>query len=130
MLAPEAAVIAAVTGTVALVGRHAIVWLCAAAALVAAAYVRKLVALARVSADQRVPPVTPGAAFRADLPRCLGSVAARSAGATLLGLITGLGAGTAAALGLLVGLTIGWVQLTRQVAIVLTFREAVDSHGS
>lgn len=97
--------------------------LCAAATLVAAAYVHRLVGLAQVGAEQRVPPVTPGEALRSDLPRYLVSVLARSAGAALLGAVAGLELGTAAVLGALVGLAIGWVQLTRQVAIVLTFRD-------
>jgi hypothetical protein len=127
MLAPEAVGIAAAVAAVGAVTGDGFVSLCAAAALVAAAYVHRLVGLARVSADQRVPPVTPGVALRSDLPRFLASVLARSAGATLLGAVAGLEIGTAALLGALVGLGIGWVQLTRQAAIVLTFRDEPDA---
>ena len=124
MLLPAAVAIAATTGVVVLLSGDAFVSLCAAAALLAAAYLFYLVRVARLSADQRMPPVSPAAAFRHDLPRCLGSVAARSAGATLLGLVARLEPGTAVALGLLIGLSIGWVQLVRQTAIVLTFSDS------
>lgn len=128
MLAPEVAAVVGGAAAAGVVTRDWFVSLCAAAALVAAAYVRRMVMLARVGADQRVPAVTPGAALRKDLPRYLASVVARSAGGTLLGLVAGLEPGTAVALGLLVGLTIGWIELTRQAAIVLTFRD-VDAES-
>lgn len=127
MLAPEGVAIVAGVAVVALVAENRMLSLCAAAALLAAAYVRRLVERARVGAGERMPPVTPAAALRHDIPRCIASVLARAAGMTVLGAVAGLPIAEAGMLGVAGAFAIGWVQLTRQVAIVRTFREEPDS---
>ncbi len=123
MLAPEAVLLAAALGAVAALSDSVTLTAAAAAGLCATVYLRRLLELARVGADQRTPPVTPSQALRSELPRCLGSVAVRAVAVTLLALLAGLDAVRAALVGPAAGFAIGWVQLVRQVAIVRTFRE-------
>jgi len=126
-LLPRVAVLAAALAALGgawrlLLGRH-VPWLALALVVLGAGYLIQLVRFARASRAERFPEGSPGDLARRDARRFLPSILVRSVLAALLLRLVGAPLEEAVGLGLAASLLAGLVQLTRQIAIVETFRD-------